>query len=535
VATEKAPPPPGEPAGAAPVAPREEARVRLQEKERRAEEGGGSERLQRQHAEGKLTARERVLLLLDEGTFEELDKLVEHRCLDFGMAEQKVPGDGVVSGYGRVDGRQVYVFAQDFTVFGGSLSETNARKICKVMDLAMKMGAPVIGLNDSGGARIQEGVASLGGYADIFLRNTLASGVVPQISAIMGPCAGGAVYSPAITDFTVMVKDTAYMFVTGPDVIRTVTHEEVTKEDLGGAMTHNARSGVAHFAAEDDRHCLALIRDLLSYLPANNMEDPPRRPTEDPLDREEPALDELIPPETQKPYDVKALIEAVVDERRFLEVQAHYAANVVVGFARLGGRSVGIVANQPAVLAGCLDIDASLKAARFVRFCDAFNLPLVTFEDVPGFLPGTAQEFGGIIKHGAKLLYAFAEATVPKVTVITRKAYGGAYCVMSSKHIRTDVNYAYATAEIAVMGPEGAVNILYRRELQRASDPEALRAQKVAEFRDKFANPYVAADRGFIDEVILPRHTRRKLIAALEMTQNKRDKNPPKKHGNIPL
>jgi propionyl-CoA carboxylase beta subunit len=531
VATEKPPPAPGPPAAGAPA----RALATLADKVRRAEEGGGTERRERQHAEGKLTARERVEILLDEGSFEELDKLVEHRCLDFGMAEQKVPGDGVISGYGRVDGRLVYVFAQDFTVFGGSLSETNAQKICKVMDLAMKMGAPVVGLNDSGGARIQEGVASLGGYADIFLRNTLASGVVPQISAIMGPCAGGAVYSPAITDFTVMVKDTSYMFVTGPDVIKTVTHEEVTKEDLGGALTHNARSGVAHFAADDDRHCLATIRALLAYLPSNNQEDPPRRATEDPPDREEPALDALIPPEPHRPYDVKALIEAVVDERRFLEVHAHYAGNVVIGFARLAGRSVGIVANQPAVLAGCLDIDASLKAARFVRFCDAFNVPLVTFEDVPGFLPGTAQEFGGIIKHGAKLLYAFAEATVPKVTVITRKAYGGAYCVMSSKHIRTDVNFAYPTAEIAVMGPEGAVNVLYRRELQRAADPEALRAQKVAEFREKFANPYVAADRGFVDEVILPRHTRRKLVAALEMTRNKRDHNPPKKHGNIPL
>jgi propionyl-CoA carboxylase beta chain len=531
VATEKPPPAPGPPAAGAPA----RALATLADKVRRAEEGGGPERRERQHAEGKLTARERVEILLDEGSFEELDKLVEHRCLDFGMAEQKVPGDGVISGYGRVDGRLVYVFAQDFTVFGGSLSETNAQKICKVMDLAMKMGAPVVGLNDSGGARIQEGVASLGGYADIFLRNTLASGVVPQISAIMGPCAGGAVYSPAITDFTVMVKDTSYMFVTGPDVIKTVTHEEVTKEDLGGALTHNARSGVAHFAADDDRHCLATIRELLSYLPSNNQEDPPRRSTEDPPDREEEALDALIPPEPHRPYDVKALIEAVVDERRFLEVHGHYAGNVVVGFARLAGRSVGIVANQPAVLAGCLDIDASLKAARFVRFCDAFNIPLVTFEDVPGFLPGTAQEFGGIIKHGAKLLYAFAEATVPKVTVITRKAYGGAYCVMSSKHIRTDVNFAYPTAEIAVMGPEGAVNVLYRRELQRAADPEALRAQKVAEFREKFANPYVAADRGFVDEVILPRHTRKKLVAALEMTRNKRDHNPPKKHGNIPL
>jgi propionyl-CoA carboxylase beta subunit len=507
----------------------------LRDKVRRAEEGGGPERRERQHNEGKLTARERVELLLDEGTFEELDKLVEHRCLDFGMAAQKIPGDGVVSGYGKVDGRLVYVFAQDFTVFGGSLSETNAQKICKVMDLAMKMGAPIVGLNDSGGARIQEGVASLGGYADIFLRNTLASGVVPQISAILGPCAGGAVYSPAITDFNVMVKDTAYMFVTGPDVIRTVTHEEVTKEDLGGAMTHNVKSGVAHFAVDDDRACLALIRDLLSYLPSNNTEDPPLHRSEDPADREDAALDALIPAEPSKPYDIKSLIEAVVDDRRFLEVHAHYAGNIVVGLARFAGRTVGIVANQPAVLAGCLDIDASVKGARFVRFCDAFNIPLVTFEDVPGFLPGTAQEWGGIIRHGAKLLYAFAEATVPKITVITRKAYGGAYCVMSSKHLRTDLNFAYPTAEIAVMGPEGAVNVLYRRELAKASDPEAARLEKVAEFREKFANPYVAVDRGFVDEVIEPRQTRRKIIAGLDMTRNKRDRNPPKKHGNIPL
>ena len=507
----------------------------LADKIRRAEEGGGPERRERQHREGKLTARERVELLLDEGTFEELDKLVEHRCLDFGMAEQKVPGDGVVSGYGKVHGRLVYVFAQDFTVFGGSLSETNARKICKVMDLAMKMGAPMVGLNDSGGARIQEGVASLGGYADIFLRNTLASGVIPQVSAILGPCAGGAVYSPAITDFNVMVKDTSYMFVTGPDVIRTVTHEEVTKEDLGGAMTHNVRSGVAHFAVDDDRACLGLIRDLLSYLPSNNMDEVPRHASQDPPDREDAALDALIPAEPSKPYDIKRLIEAVVDDGRFLEVHAHFAGNIVVGFARFDGRSVGIVANQPAVLAGCLDIDASVKGARFVRFCDAFNIPLVTFEDVPGFLPGTAQEFGGIIRHGAKLLYAFAEATVPKITVITRKAYGGAYCVMSSKHIRTDLNFAYPTAEIAVMGPEGAVNVLYRRELARAQDADALRAQKVAEFREKFANPYVAADRGFVDEVIFPRQTRRKIVAGLDMTRNKRDRNPPRKHGNIPL
>jgi propionyl-CoA carboxylase beta chain len=507
----------------------------LRDKVRRAEEGGGPERRERQHGEGKLTARERVELLLDEGTFEELDKLVEHRCLDFGMAAQKIPGDGVVSGYGKVDGRLLYVFAQDFTVFGGSLSETNAQKICKVMDLAMKMGAPIVGLNDSGGARIQEGVASLGGYADIFLRNTLASGVVPQISAILGPCAGGAVYSPAITDFNVMVKDTAYMFVTGPDVIRTVTHEEVTKEDLGGAMTHNVKSGVAHFAVDDDRACLALIRELLSYLPANNTEDPPLHKGDDPADREDPALDTLIPSEPSRPYDMKSLIAAVVDDRRFLEVHAHFAPNIVVGFARFAGRTVGIVANQPAVLAGCLDIDASVKGARFVRFCDAFNIPLVTFEDVPGFLPGTAQEWGGIIRHGAKLLYAFAEATVPKITVITRKAYGGAYCVMSSKHIRTDLNFAYPTAEIAVMGPEGAVNILYRRELAKAAEPDAARQEKVAEFREKFANPYVAVDRGFVDEVIEPRQTRRKIIAGLDMTRNKRDRNPPKKHGNIPL
>jgi len=507
----------------------------LRDKVRRAEEGGGPERRQRQHAEGKLTARERVELLLDEGSFEELDQLVEHRCLDFGMADQKVPGDGVVSGHGRIDGRLAFVFAQDFTVFGGSLSETNAQKICKVMDLAMKMGAPVIGLNDSGGARIQEGVASLGGYADIFLRNTLASGVVPQISAILGPCAGGAVYSPAITDFNVMVKDTSYMFVTGPDVIKTVTHEEVTKEELGGAATHNVKSGVAHFAVDDDRACLALIRELLSYLPQNNMEEAPLHATEDPPDREDPVLDTLIPAETSKPYDVKRLIEAVVDDRHFLEVHALYAPNIVVGFGRFGGRSTGIVANQPAVLAGCLDIDASVKAARFVRFCDAFNIPLVTFEDVPGFLPGTAQEFGGIIRHGAKLLYAFAEATVPKITVITRKAYGGAYCVMASKHIRTDLNFAYPTAEIAVMGPEGAVNVLYRRELSAEKDPAALRAKKVSEFREKFANPYVAADRGFVDEVIEPRVTRRKIIAGLDMTRTKRDRNPPRKHGNIPL
>ncbi|HEY7475616.1 MAG TPA: acyl-CoA carboxylase subunit beta, partial [Vicinamibacterales bacterium] len=484
---------------------------------------------------GKLTARERMLLLFDRDTFEELDKLVEHRCLDFGMDGHKVPGDGVVSGYGRVDGRLVYVFAQDFTVFGGSLSETNAAKIVKVMDLAVRMGAPIVGLNDSGGARIQEGVASLGGYADIFLRNTLASGVVPQISAIMGPCAGGAVYSPAITDFNIMVEGTSYMFVTGPDVIKTVTHEEVSKEDLGGAMAHNAKSGVAHFAVADDRECLALIRELLGYIPSNNLDDPPRRATNDPVDRADAALDSLVPEQPNQPYDMHDLIGAVVDDGGFLEVHRHFAQNIVVGFARLGGRPVGVVANQPAVLAGCLDIDASVKGARFVRFCDAFNIPLITFEDVPGFLPGVRQEHGGIIRAGAKLLYAFAEATVPKVTVITRKAYGGAYCVMASKHIRTDFNYAFPTAEIAVMGPEGAVNILYRRELAAAADPVALRAHLIAEFREKLANPFIAASRGFVDEIIQPRMTRTKLIAALASCENKRDRNPPKKHGNIPL
>jgi len=503
--------------------------------ERRAEEGGGAERIRRQHEAGKLTARERIELLFDAGSFEEVDKLVTHRCRDFGMEQTVIPGDGVVAGSGRVDGRLVYAFAQDFTVFGGSLSETNAAKIVKIMDLAMKMGAPMIGLNDSGGARIQEGVVSLGGYADIFLRNTLSSGVIPQISAIMGPCAGGAVYSPAITDFTVMVENTSYMFVTGPDVIKTVTHEEVTKEDLGGAMTHNAKSGVAHFAVATDRDCLALIRELLSFLPSNNLDEPPRAETRDEADREDESLDALVPESPNQPYDMLDLLHTVADEHYFLEVHRHYAKNIIVGFMRLGGRSVGVVANQPAHLAGVLDIDASVKAARFVRFCDAFNIPLVTFEDVPGFLPGTVQEFGGIIRHGAKLLYAFAEATVPKVTVITRKAYGGAYCVMSSKHIRTDVNYAWPSAEIAVMGSEGAVNILYKREIESAADPAGARAAKVAEYREKLANPYVAASRGFIDEVIAPRLTRRKLITALNQLETKRDKNPPRKHGNIPL
>ncbi|MGH9410470.1 MAG: acyl-CoA carboxylase subunit beta [Vicinamibacterales bacterium] len=507
----------------------------LNDLERRAEQGGGDARLRRQHDAGKLTARERIDLLFDPGTFEEVDKLVVHRCRDFGIDEQLVPGDGVVCGYGRVEGRRVCAFAQDFTVFGGSLSETNAAKIVKIMDAAMKMGAPIVGLNDSGGARIQEGVLSLGGYADIFLRNTLASGVVPQISAIMGPCAGGAVYSPAITDFTVMVEGTSYMLVTGPDVIKTVTHEEVTKDQLGGAMTHNATSGVAHFAVAGDRECLRLIRELLSYMPGNNVDDPPRRETADAVDREDEALDRLVPSSPNQPYDMLDLIHAVADEGAFLEVHRHFAKNILVGFARLGGRSVGIVANQPAHLAGTLDIDASVKGARFVRFCDAFNIPLVTFEDVPGFLPGTVQEYGGIIRHGAKLLFAFAEATVPKVTVITRKAYGGAYCVMSSKHIRTDVNYAWPGAEIAVMGPEAAVNILYKREIEKSADPQAARAARVGEFREKFANPYIAAGRGFIDEVIHPRQTRRKLIAALAALETKRDTNPPKKHGNIPL
>ena len=507
----------------------------LEARIRRALEAGGHERVERQHASGKLTARERVEALVDGGSFEELGQFVVHRSHDFGMEANRIPGDGVVTGYGLIDGRLVYLFAQDFTIFGGSLSEAYAEKVVKVMDLAMRQGAPIIGLNDSGGARIQEGVVSLAGYADIFLRNTLASGVVPQISAILGPCAGGAVYSPAITDFTFMVRDSSYMFVTGPDVIKTVTHEQVTMEKLGGAMTHNEVSGNAHFLAEDDRHCLARIRDLLSYLPSNNLEEPPVRKTSDPWDREEKNLDVLVPEEPDRPYDMKELIGHVVDDGIFLEVHEHFAQNFIVGFARMDGRPVGIVANQPAFLAGVLDINASVKGARFVRFCDAFGIPLVTFEDVPGFLPGTDQEWGGIIRHGAKLLYAFAEATVPKVTVITRKAYGGAYCVMASKHIRTDLNYAFPTAEIAVMGPEGAINILHKRDLAKAPDPEAMRKEKVAEFREKLANPYVAAERGYLDEVIVPRKTRPKLITALRSLVNKRDRNPPKKHGNIPL
>src|ERR1700692_4156119 len=477
---------------------------RMEELQRRhaaAEAGGGDERRARQHAEGKLAARERIDLLLDEGTFEETDKLVRHHCHDFGMEEQVVDGDGFVTGYGLIHGRPAYVFAQDFTVFGGSLSEANAKKIVKVMDLALKTGAPVIGLNDSGGARIQEGVMSLAGYAEIFLRNTLSSGVIPQISAIMGPCAGGAVYSPAITDFIFMTRDTSYMFVTGPDVIKTVTHEEVTKQELGGAMTHNATSGVAHFISADDADCLAMIRELMSFLPSNNLEDPPRRATSDPAERRDESLNALVPEDPQKPYDIKDALHSVIDDGYFFEVHEHFAKNLVVGFARMDGRPIGIVANQPAFLAGVLDINASVKGARFVRFCDAFNIPLITFEDVPGFLPGTQQEFGGIIRHGAKLLYAFAEATVPKITVITRKAYGGAYCVMASKHIRTDANFAWPMAEIAVMGPEGAVNIVYKRELDKApeSEREKLRQEKIAEFRERFANPFIAAERGYID------------------------------------
>jgi propionyl-CoA carboxylase beta chain len=504
---------------------------KLEELARRRQEselGGGQARIDRQHAEGKLTARERMALLFDPGSFQELDQLVVHRSTDFGMDKQRIPGDGVVTGYGTVQSRLVYAFAQDFTVFGGSLSETYAAKIVKIMDLAMKNGAPIVGLNDSGGARIQEGVVSLGGYADIFLRNTLASGVVPQISAIMGPCAGGAVYSPAITDFILMVKKTSYMFVTGPDVIKTVTHEEVTKEKLGGADTHNQVSGVAQFAADSDEDCIGLIRELLSFMPSNNMDEPPRLATSDDVNRVDAHLDTFIPESSNQPYEMREVIRTVADEGHFLEVHQDFARNIVVGFIRLNGYPVGVVANQPAYLAGVLDIDASRKGARFVRFCDAFNIPLLVLEDVPGFLPGTGQEYGGIIIHGAKLLYALAEATVPKITVITRKAYGGAYCVMNSKHIRADMNYAYPTAEIAVMGAEGAVNILYR-------GVPGEREQKVAEFKEKFANPYIAAERGYIDEIIEPRFTRRKLITAFAMLRNKRDSNPPKKHGNIPL
>ena len=504
---------------------------KFEEINKQAELGGGQARIDKQHAKGRLTARERINLFLDKGTFNEFDKLVVHHSTEFGLDKHKFLGDGVVSGYGKVDGRLVFVFAQDFTVFGGSLSRSNADKIVKIMDLAMKMGAPVVGLNDSGGARIQEGVRSLAGYADIFYRNTRASGVIPQISAILGPAAGGAVYSPAITDFILMTKEKSYMFVTGPDVIKTVTHEEVTQEDLGGAMTHNSKSGVAHLMAEDDEQAMMMLRELLSFLPSNNMEDPPVKPTMDDPFREDEKLQTVVPDDPNKPYDMKDIIETVVDDHNFFEIQPLYAQNIIIGFGRFAGKPVGIVANQPAYLAGVLDINSSLKAARFVRFCDAFNIPLVVFEDVPGFLPGTVQEYGGIIKHGAKLLYAFSEATVPKITIVTRKAYGGAYDVMNSKHIGADVNYAYPTAEIAVMGPEGAVNIVFRDKI----DNEESRQKAIQEYKDNFANPYRAASLGYIDEVILPKQTRMKIIQALEMTQTKTDQTPAKKHGNIPL
>ncbi len=503
---------------------------KLEELNKLAELGGGKERKDKQHAAGKKTARERVLLLLDPGTFTEIDKLMLHRNYDFGMEANKIYGDGVISGYGKVNGRLVYVFAQDFTVFGGSLSRANADKIVKIQELALKMGAPLVGLNDSGGARIQEGVESLAGYADIFYNNVISSGVIPQISAILGPCAGGAVYSPALTDFIFMVNEKSHMFVTGPEVIKTVTHEEVTKEELGGANTHNSKSGVAHFNGSDEEQTIMMIRELLSFIPSNNLEDPPVKPTIDASDRAEESLQNVVPADPNKPYDMQDIIQKVIDNKHFLEVQPQYAQNIIVGFARFGGKPVGIVANQPQHLAGVLDINSSTKAARFVRFCDAFNLPLVTLVDVPGFLPGTSQEFGGIIKHGAKLLYAFAEATVPKITLITRKAYGGAYDVMSSKHIGADVNFAYPTAEIAVMGPEGAINIIHRNKLD-----EAEKAKAVDEYREKFANPYKAASLGYIDEIINPRDTRKKIIDALDMTKNKRKSNPPKKHGNIPL
>ncbi|MGC8826316.1 MAG: acyl-CoA carboxylase subunit beta [Anaerolineae bacterium] len=497
--------------------------------------GGGEERIRRQHEQGKLTARERLELLLDKGSFTELDRFVTHRCYDFGMERQRILGDGVVTGYGTIGGRLVYVYAQDFTTFGGSLSEAHAAKICKIMDLAMKTGAPIIGLTDSGGARIQEGVMSLAGYGEIFLRNTLASGMVPQISIVMGPCAGGAVYSPAITDFIIMVEDTSYMFVTGPEVVRVVTHEDVTFDELGGALVHAAESGVAHLAVPTEEDAIFVVQKLLSFLPSNNMEEPPYiTPRDDPL-REDAELDEIVPEEPNKPYDMHEVIAHIVDDGDFLEIMPAWAQNIIIGFARLGGHSVGIVANQPAVQAGALDINASVKAARFVRFCDAFNIPLVTLVDVPGFLPGVAQEHGGIIRHGAKLMYAYAEATVPKLTVILRKAYGGAYIVMSSKHLRGDINLAWPTAEIAVMGPEGAVKIIHRRALEEAKDPEAVREQLVQEYRDKFANPYVAASRGYVDAVIEPHETRPCLINALGMLHNKRDSLPPKKHGNIPL
>jgi acetyl-CoA carboxylase carboxyltransferase component len=513
----------------------EEKIALLRRKREESRLGGGKKRIDAQHAKGKLTARERIDILLDEGTFEELDAFVTHRNSDFGLADQKYLGDGVITGYGKIDGRLVYVFSQDFTVFGGSLSETYAEKIVKIMDMAMRNGAPVIGLNDGGGARIQEGVLSLAGYGDIFLRNVLASGVVPQISAILGPCAGGAVYSPAITDFILMVKDTSYMFVTGPNVVKTVTHEDVSFEDLGGAMVHASTSGVAHFALDGEEATLLKVRELFSYMPSNNVEDPPRVATSDPANRRDEELNQIVPSASTKPYDMREIIHRIVDDGKFLEVHENYAQNIVVGFARFGGRSVGIIAQNPAVLAGVLDINCSDKAARFIRFCDCFNIPLVTLEDVPGFLPGVGQEHGGIIRHGAKLLYAYAEATVPKITVIIRKAYGGAYDVMSSKHVRGDINYAWPTAEIAVMGIDGAVNIIFKDQIDNSPNPEETRKRLIAEYAAKFANPYVAASRGFLDDIIEPKDTRPKIISALEMLKNKRDNNPPKKHGNIPL
>jgi len=507
----------------------------LEAKRQEARLGGGEKRIESQHAKGKLTARERIELFLDKGSFEEFDMFVAHRSSDFGLDKLKFPGDGVVTGVGTVDGRQVFVFSQDFTVFGGSLSEAHAEKICKIMDMAMKVGSPVIGLNDSGGARIQEGVVSLGGYADIFLRNTLASGVVPQISLILGPCAGGAVYSPAITDFTIMVKNISHMFVTGPNVVKTVTHEDVTFEDLGGAITHATKSGVAHYAAENEPDAIRFARELLGYIPLNNMEDPPFYDSGDPHDREEDKLNSIVPDNPNKPYDIKEVIGLIVDDGRFLETHGEFAPNIVTGFARLGGYSIGIIANQPAVLAGVLDINSSRKAGRFIRFCDAFNIPIITFEDVPGFLPGTDQEHNGIIVNGAKLLYAYCEATVPKITVITRKAYGGAYDVMNSKHVRGDMNYAWPTAEIAVMGPKGAVEIIFKKEIDKAVNKERAIEVKVEEFTEKFANPYKAAERGYVDDIIEPKRTRPRLIRALKMLENKKDENPPKKHGNIPL
>lgn len=513
----------------------EDARKRLMEMEKQAELGGGQKRIDAQHAAGKFTARERIDLLLDPGTFVEMDKLKTHRCIDFGMEEKKIPGDGVVTGYGRIEGRKVFVFAQDFTVFGGSLSGAYAEKICKIMDLAVENGVPVIGLNDSGGARIQEGVVSLAGYADIFLRNTLTSGVVPQISVIMGPCAGGAVYSPAITDFVLMVEKTSYMFITGPDVIRAVTHEDVTKEELGGATTHASKSGVAHLTAKDETQGIMMVRELMSYIPSNNMDDPPHHPTDDPLDRREDALKTLVPVNPNKPYDIKELIRLVADDKYFFEIHENYAPNIVVGFIRMDGWPIGVVANQPNHLAGVLDIKSSKKGARFIRFCDAFNIPILTFEDVPGFLPGVDQEHGGIIADGAKLLFAYCESTVPKVTIITRKAYGGAFDVMASKNIRGDINLAYPTAEIAVMGPDGAVNIIFRNEIANAEDPEKRRQELIDDYKKTFANPYKAAELGYIDAVIFPEETRKHIIQSFELLRNKRQSNPPKKHGNIPL